>query len=43
MHYNSGTTQIQQQLADDWDNREFNYLISEQVKKIADTLGQFCT
>ncbi|KAI6176023.1 hypothetical protein M3Y97_00753800 [Aphelenchoides bicaudatus] len=42
MHYNQATLQIQKQLGDDWDNREFNYLVAEQVKKIADTLGQFC-
>jgi len=33
---------IQQQLSEDWDSREFNYFVAENVKKIADTLGQFC-
>jgi hypothetical protein len=44
MHYNpnAATSIVQQQLAEDWDNREFNYLISEQIKKISDVLGQFC-
>ncbi|KAI6198300.1 Complex 1 LYR protein and Methyltransferase type 11 domain containing protein [Aphelenchoides fujianensis] len=42
MPLNSGvTTSIQQQLSADWDNREFNYLIAEQVKQIADNVGQF--
>ncbi|KAI6236188.1 Complex 1 LYR protein and Methyltransferase type 11 domain containing protein [Aphelenchoides besseyi] len=42
MPFNSGaTTSIQQQLSADWDNREFNYVISEYVKRISDTVGQF--
>ncbi|KAI6187408.1 hypothetical protein M3Y98_00240000 [Aphelenchoides besseyi] len=42
MPFNAGaTTSIQQQLSADWDNREFNYVISEYVKRIADTVGQF--
>lgn len=32
---------VQRQLKEDWDNREFNYLIAENVKRIADSLGQF--
>lgn len=32
---------IQRQLKDDWDNREFIQLISDNVKRIADFLSQF--
>lgn len=32
---------IQRQLKDDWDNREFIQLISDNVKHIADFLSQF--
>jgi uncharacterized protein len=32
---------VQRQLKDDWDNREFIQLISDNVKHIADFLGQF--
>lgn len=41
MNAGSPTLSVQRQLKDDWDNREFIQLISDNVKHIAEFLSQF--
>jgi uncharacterized protein len=41
MHASGPTLSIQRQLKDDWDTREYIQVISDNIKHIADFLGQF--
>ena len=41
MHVSGPTLSIQRQLKDDWDNREYIQVISDNIKHIADFLAQF--